>query len=529
MRIRTAQLLNVIQALVPGRHRVNRERAELPKLIETGSTRVPLLERRSAIFWLLAASIPFYVLLALIVPPWDDELYYWCWSQDLQFSYYDHPPMVAYMIRLSTAIFGHSILAIRFPCLVSALVVLGVVTRLSRPRDLIPFVFLSPVTTFAAVMITPDVPLLMFWSLYVLWLVWMHRLLARETNPGQPKSIEAWHWVLGGVVLGCGVLGKYTTGLAAISGFFTFLAAGQWRRWLAGYTLHGFVSVLVASPILIHNIRHDFVPILFQWEHSMSSQEPGLLPFAEYVGVQWLLFGTLPFFVFGWALWNWKALVREPRLRVCTCLFTLPFAFFLFKSTRGHLEGNWSFPCYLACWPLAAELYARVRGSKTYRYLTAATFVLPLGASTFIACHAIEPIPLMPVESDRSTRQWDKFELIRQVIADIHDSGYDGPLYVPTYQWVSVFRWYGIDARQQNSLSRPSHFTERPNPPIDPARFLVFQENLSPTPIVDPELSRHYRAVTSRQLFVRKQPWAFYHIIDYSVPPATRAIDGKKS
>lgn len=35
-----------------------------------------------------------------------DEAYYWLWSRALAASYYDHPPMIAYLIRLGTSLFG---------------------------------------------------------------------------------------------------------------------------------------------------------------------------------------------------------------------------------------------------------------------------------------------------------------------------------------------------------------------------------------------------------------------------------------
>src|SRR5438128_8966205 len=73
--------------------------------------------------WLLVAMVPAYLGLAALLPPFDDELYYWCWSRDLQLSYYDHPPMVAYMIRGTTELFGTSVFAIRLPAVLSAAVV----------------------------------------------------------------------------------------------------------------------------------------------------------------------------------------------------------------------------------------------------------------------------------------------------------------------------------------------------------------------------------------------------------------------
>ena len=128
-----------------------------------------------------------------------------------------------------------------------------------------------------------------------------------------------WWWLLGGVILGCGVLGKYTMGLAALAGSASFLFAGPPRRWLPGYLVHALVAVATASPILIHNIPHDFAPIRYQWAHSMSSPQPGIAPFAEFVGVQILLFGGVPFAILFWGFRNWRELVGRPapaRLRV---------------------------------------------------------------------------------------------------------------------------------------------------------------------------------------------------------------------
>src|SRR6185312_16239773 len=122
-------------------------------------------------------------------------------------------------------------------------------------------------------------------------------------------------WPLGGLILGCGILGKYTTGLAVIAGFVSFVIAGNWRRWAFGYAVHLAVAFLVTLPILIHNIRYDFVPLQYQWKHSMTSPQPGVIPFLSFVGIQVLLFGLLPFAVFVWTVIHRRELLADPRLR----------------------------------------------------------------------------------------------------------------------------------------------------------------------------------------------------------------------
>lgn len=456
--------------------------------------------------YFLAALVPVYLALAALVPPFDDELYYWCWSRDLQLSYYDHPPMVAYMIRGATELLGHSIFVMRLPAVLSAVFVAGVIGWLSKPRDLTPLVLLSPVLTFAAVLVTPDTPMLMFWALYLAWLVKVHEQLDR--------GVPVYLWFLGGLILGLGLLGKYTTGLAAVAGGVSFLAAGDARRWGAGYALHAAVAALVASPILIHNLRTDFASLRYQWGHSMSSPAPGLGPFAEFVGVQLLLFGALPGVVFVWAIRNRAELLAEPRLRVCLCLFVLPLAFFLLKATRGRVEGNWAFPCYLACWPLAAEWYCRVRESARVRWAARGAFALPIGVSVFFAVHLFEPVPLLPAAADRPTRQREKMELARQLAADLRSAGYTGPVYAPTYQWAAVLRWHGIDARQIVGASRPSYFTERPGLSGEPRGALVFTE--APAVPTDPFGCGPPRSAVRYPLVVRGVPRESCWLLDYS-------------
>jgi 4-amino-4-deoxy-L-arabinose transferase-like glycosyltransferase len=459
---------------------------------------------------------PMLLALAAAVPPFDDELYYWCWSQNLQLSYYDHPPLVAYLIRLSTELLGQSILAIRLPAVVSGWVVIAVVGFLSRPRDLLPLVALSPVMTYGAILITPDTPLLMFWALYLAWLIAVHERLVRST------PVRGGWWLLGGLLLGCGVLGKYTMGLAALAGGASFLVMGQWRRWLGGYLVHALVAVIVASPILIHNIRHDFVPIRYQWGHSMSSPQPGFTPFAEFVGVQLLLFGTIPFVVFVWAISHSRELLAEPRLRVLAGLFVLPFAFFLLKATRGRLEGNWAYPCYLACWPLAAAWYSGVKASERWWWATRAGFALPLGVSAFFTIHLIEPMEWVPTRIDRPTRQWGKLQAAQAFAEDLKAAGYNGPVYTTTYQWTALLRWVGVDARQMDGVTRPSHFTTPPQSPLGQPKALVCTDGILP-----PELMPGFdppRIVARYPVLVRGEPYQQLIWLEYSRNPAVLPV-----
>jgi hypothetical protein len=94
----------------------------------------------------------------------------------------------------------------------------------------------------------------------------------------------------------------------------------------------------------------------------------------------------------------------------------------------------------------------------------------------FFVIHMIEPLPVLPALQDRATRQWERMAIARAIADDLHAIGYSGPVYAESYQWTAVLRWHGIDARQIDESSRPSHFTEHGYPAPSEVRGFVFTE-----------------------------------------------------
>lgn len=95
----------------------------------------------------------------------DDEAYYWLWAQRLDWSYFDHPPMVAWLIAASTAVFGDSPAAVRLPfAALGALLPLqaaSLARSVGRPAGLTAALVLwAPMFTLLSVFACPDMPLL---------------------------------------------------------------------------------------------------------------------------------------------------------------------------------------------------------------------------------------------------------------------------------------------------------------------------------------------------------------------------------
>src|SRR3954471_19946594 len=70
---------------------------------------------------LILALVVLRCLAAGFTPLTFDEAYYWMWSKHLSFGYYDHPPMVALVIRLGTVIAGDTEFGVRLGSVLLAL------------------------------------------------------------------------------------------------------------------------------------------------------------------------------------------------------------------------------------------------------------------------------------------------------------------------------------------------------------------------------------------------------------------------
>ena len=70
---------------------------------------------------IVLALVALRLVAAAFTPITFDEAYYWMWSKALAGGYYDHPPMVALVIRLGTLIAGDTELGVRLVSILLAL------------------------------------------------------------------------------------------------------------------------------------------------------------------------------------------------------------------------------------------------------------------------------------------------------------------------------------------------------------------------------------------------------------------------
>src|ERR1700712_4783588 len=210
----------------------------------------------------ILALLVLRLVSAAYTPLTFDEAYYWTWSKHLAAGYYDHPPMVAILIRLGTLIAGDTEFGVRLVSILLALPMSFAVYRTAEilfggQRVAATATILLNVTLMAAVgtmIVTPDAPLLVAAS-FVLF------CLAKVLATGR----GAW-WLAVGVAVGAALLSKYTALFFGPAILIWLIAVPKLRRWLLSPWpyLGGIVAFAIFSPVILWNADHQWVSFIKQ-------------------------------------------------------------------------------------------------------------------------------------------------------------------------------------------------------------------------------------------------------------------------
>src|SRR4030095_12750726 len=103
-----------------------------------------------------------------------DEAYYWMWAKQLDWGYFDHPPMVALFVKLSSLIFSDE-LSVRFTTILAQLASLFLLWKIidekeaTKEKVILFFAIAASIPIFQVYgfITTPDSPLLFFTALFL--------------------------------------------------------------------------------------------------------------------------------------------------------------------------------------------------------------------------------------------------------------------------------------------------------------------------------------------------------------------------
>ncbi|MCH8924065.1 MAG: glycosyltransferase family 39 protein, partial [Planctomycetes bacterium] len=351
---------------------------------------------------MIAYSVVMRLLFAGTVDLIPQEAYYWLYAKHIDIGYLDHPPMVAWLIWLSTAVLGESELAVRLPACLSWMVTATFIFHFARNlfgrtaawRTVLLLAVL-PAYFGVGFMMTPDAPLYAAWAGCLFFLE--RALIAQRRSA----------WLGVGVCLGLGMLSKYTIALMGPSIILFVLIDRRSRRWLLRPEPYLAIacSLAIFSPVIIWNALNDWVSFKFQGLRRLEGG--GGFELFELIGNAAVLLTPVGFFGvliamlparFGGTRFVGGDSRRRPangddsdgddpnsrmdrrrespptnaiRQRRFSLIFTLtPLAVFVVQSLQNPTKFNWTGPVWLAALPLLAIDMTAVAGEVRGRLKT---------------------------------------------------------------------------------------------------------------------------------------------------------------
>ena len=350
----------------------------------------------------------------------EDEAYYWVYSEFPAWGYFDHPPMIAMLIKLGSLILPGELGVRLFPSLLGAATIL-VVYQLIPKGNRDPRIYIICIIAItlmhlnvAGFLALPDIPLVFFTSLFFLVL---KRFLVED------RMVQA----LGlGLIIALMMYSKYH---ALLIIFFTILS--DWKLILRKtFWVIVAVAVILYLPHIIWQVKNNFVSFQYHLVGRNDPFQPRQI--LEYLGNQLLVTGP-----FVGVLLLYLAFARPAKDAYERMLkFNLIgfFGFFFLSSVRGHVEPHWTaaaFPPMIVLAMLNIDRYPGLR--KWIRVLGLASIPLILVIRAYLIVDFL-PLPA------HVTRMFHGKDVWARQIEEV--AGNRPVVFMNKYQSPSVYWFY---------------------------------------------------------------------------------------
>jgi hypothetical protein len=334
-----------------------------------------------------------------VLGPGPDEAYYWLFTIHPDWSYYDHPPMLALLGRLGLGISGRLVspgLALRLGFIVlfagSTLLMARLTGRMFGPRAGACGAIILNATAYygaaAGTFALPDGPLVFFWLL----------TLDRQLNAlERPERIGPWLGV--GLAWGGALLSKYHA-VFLPAGLLLYLAWDRHaRRCLRtpGPYLAVVVGLLAFSPVIAWNAVHGWGSFAFQ--AGRASSEGGFRPerVVGFLGGQAAyLLPWMWLFLLGSAWRRRPGKPIRPGEKLLLCQSVAPLGVFSVVSCTRPTLPHWSLVGFLSLMPLLGADWAAwwaIEPRRVGRRLAVVALVPLLGMAAFLMQERLGLIP----------------------------------------------------------------------------------------------------------------------------------------
>jgi len=268
----------------------------------------------------------------------DDEAYYWVYSRFPDWGYFDHPPMIAMLIKFGYAIFPNELGVRLFPLLLNVGSLL-IIEKLINKKN--PLLFYTIALSIAVLQITgfvavPDIPLIFFTALFF----WCYKRFI--------EKLSFFNTVIVGVSIALLFYSKYHAILIVL---FTLLSNVKLFTKYQVYVA-GIIALLLFAPHLWWQYQHGWVSIKYHLFESNVNAYKFSFTF-DYIIGQLLFPGPIAGFILLPAAFLYKPTDKLEKAMRFTMIGI--YIFFLLSSFRGKVEGNWTSPALVCVFILAYQ------------------------------------------------------------------------------------------------------------------------------------------------------------------------------
>ena len=374
-----------------------------------------IIKENKAISWVLGFQL-FRLILLPFMGLMPQDAYYYLYGQNLSLSYFDHPGMIGYILRIFTDIFGQSIFTIKFAdFIITSLTILSFYKLASyflSKQKLQRAIVLLASTIFVSILSfnsTPDVPLLLFWTLS---LICLYKAIFEETKI---------FWLLGGIAMGLAFNSKYTALLLQIGLIAFAVFSNKYRKllWSPWFWISLLISVAVTFPVWYWNYQNEFASFAFQSsERTDSITEFKISPKNFFGAIGHQMFLLLPILFLVMITFTFKYIKRAllkfkiPQAKTLFLLafFVPTFVGFFSLTPIYWVKLNWMMPSYITGIILAG-MFINKKLLKTQIIISIVFHVLVSLQVLFY---------LVPIKSDDTWVGWEELSNEIEVLQNKH-------------------------------------------------------------------------------------------------------------
>ena len=411
----------------------------------------------------ISARVSAFCILGLLVlravmaaqlPLSADEAYYWLWSRYPDWGYFDHPPMIAWLIGAGTFLLGNTVLGVRLAGLLLSVLATWLVWRAARlilkdeDRAGLAALFFNASLMVSVEMLaaTPDMPSLVASAAFVFF-------LARVEAENDGRA-----WLGVGAACGLGLLAKFSAMFLGLGALLWLVVDRRARKWLLSPWpyLGAALALLIFAPNLIWQSQHQWETFAFQLSRTGAGHFT-LRFLGEFLAAQIGLATPLIFLLMAAGLWRaTKSLGGEGDGRLMLAMLVwVGLGYFVVHALHDRVQGNW--PCFLfpALCILAADGNALSGG---WQRLSA--WAAPLAIALLIAVYLQAQFAFLPLKRDPLARILGReFAPIGEVVAALVKTHLAEGVLTSDYETTAWLRFNQPDIRviQVNEPQRYPH------------------------------------------------------------------------